>query len=146
MNSLQSRCLCVAVSLLVAICDQWTKHTVAMFGPQPVIASRPFLSLSYSENTGGAWSAFHGHPYPLAAVGVVTMAAILLCRKYFSTSAQKILMAIIFGGILGNTIDRIFRGYVIDFIALDLQFYRWPTFNLADCVICVGTLVFLFTF
>jgi signal peptidase II len=74
------------------------------------------------------------------------MVAMVVCWKYFRTTVQKILASLIFGGILGTTIDRIFRGHVIDFIALDLKFYRWPTFNIADSAICIGTIILLFTF
>ena len=44
------------------------------------------------------------------------------------------------GGIIGNTIDRVCFGHVIDFLDVDLQFYRWPTFNIADSGIVVGTM------
>jgi signal peptidase II len=135
----------VAAASSTVACDQAAKFAAqALAGNDPITVTS-FLSFFYAENTGSAWSMFREHSTILAAFGIVAMVAMLLLRKHFETLLQKISAAIVFGGILGNTIDRIFRGHVIDFISLDLKFYRWPTFNVADGAICTGAAILLFT-
>jgi signal peptidase II len=127
----------------VTIFDQITKLIVRKY---TCLRVNGFLSIEYSENTGAAWNVFSGHASILAAFGVGAMVAIILFRKSFEGARQKLAWAMIFGGILGNTIDRIVRGYVVDFISIDLQFYRWPTFNVADSFLFIGVAILLFTF
>jgi signal peptidase II len=105
-----------------------------------------FLSFCYSENTGAAWSTFKGHSFALALLGLAVMGMFIAWRNCFETFAKKFAWVLILGGIGGNTIDRFFRGYVIDFISINLKIYRWPTFNVADGAICLGIGILLFTF
>ncbi|MDR2629193.1 MAG: signal peptidase II [Puniceicoccales bacterium] len=139
-------CLCFATACLVVFVDQATKIIVQAFAENDGIRINSFLSLVYFENTGAAWSMFGGHPTILAMLGVLAMIVLGLAHKQFKTTFQKVLGAMIFGGIFGNTLDRIFRGYVIDFIGVDLKFYHWPVFNIADSAICMGVIILLFTF
>jgi signal peptidase II len=126
--------------------DQTTKIIVQTFVKNDVIRINSFLSFVYAENTGAAWSMFGGHSSILAMFGVLSMVILGLAYKQFKTAFQKVLGAMVFGGIFANTLDRIFRGYVIDFIGVDLKFYHWPVFNIADSVICMGVIILLFTF
>jgi signal peptidase II len=105
-----------------------------------------FFDFSYAENTGVAFgildsSLYAWKPYALSALAIVAIAAIVY---YFHKSpCNRILLhfalALTTGGIFGNLGDRIFRGYVVDFIAWHIRdsFY-WPNFNIADSAICVG--------
>ncbi|MDR1891375.1 MAG: signal peptidase II [Puniceicoccales bacterium] len=138
--------LCLIIAFLTTSIDQITKATARAFIRNNIIRINSFLSFAYSENTGAAWSMFVGHSSILAILGIVSMVILGLIYEQLDTSFQKILAAMIFGGIFGNTLDRIFRGYVIDFISIDLKFYRWPVFNIADSIICVGIVILLFTF
>ncbi|MDR2432639.1 MAG: signal peptidase II [Puniceicoccales bacterium] len=140
------RCICFTAACLVVLVDQATKIIVQTFVKNDVIRVNSFLSFTYSENTGAAWSMFGGHSSILAMLGVLSMVILGFAHKQFRTTFQKILGAMVFGGIFGNTLDRIFRGYVVDFIGIDLKFYHWPVFNIADSVICMGVIILLFTF
>ncbi|MDR0692968.1 MAG: signal peptidase II [Puniceicoccales bacterium] len=141
-----ARRICFATACLVVLVDQVTKIIVQTFVKNDVVRINSFLSFTYSENTGAAWSMFGGHSSILAMIGVLSMVVLGLAHKQFKTTFQKILGAMVFGGIFGNTLDRIFRGHVIDFIGVDLKFYHWPIFNVADSVICMGVIILLFTF
>ncbi|MDR1413540.1 MAG: signal peptidase II [Puniceicoccales bacterium] len=146
MNSRAIKYLYLLITSVVALSDQLTKTAMRMLADSNGIRINSVLSLSYGENTGAAWSMFRGHVVLLSAIGILAMIALFLFRKYFESSVQKIFAAVVAGGILGNTIDRIWRGYVIDFINVDLKIYRWPTFNVADAAICIGVIILLFTF
>ena len=87
-----------------------------------------------------------GHATLLGIFGIIAMVAILLLYKNFTNFFQKCAIGLIFGGIMGNTIDRFWHKYVIDFICVDLKFYQWPAFNIADSALCIGAIIFLFTF
>jgi signal peptidase II len=134
------------VAFSVVLLDQSTKWAARDFVGDGVVHPWPFLALRRSENTGAAWSAFSGHANALAVLGIVVLVSLLLGRRHFTTFGQKFSIALVFGGILGNTIDRIFRGHVVDFIDFSLGSYHWPTFNLADGSLCIGVAILLFTF
>jgi signal peptidase II len=135
------------VACLVLAIDQLAKHGAgAVWRDFPKSVVPGFLSFGYAENTGAAWSTFSGGSRWLAALGVSAMVVAVIFRKIFNSFQKKFAAALIFAGICGNTVDRIIRGCVIDFIAVDLKFYRWPMFNVADCAIFVGIGILLFTF
>lgn len=97
-----------------------------------------FFSFYYTENTGAAWSMFSGSTIALI---VVSIFIILLIVVYgvFTKSKSPLLhvsLGLILGGAIGNLIDRIFLGYVRDFIKL--EFINFPIFNTADCFLTVG--------
>lgn len=74
--------------------------------------------------------------------------AILLLRMKSSPFCQKILLGSIMGGAIGNTIDRLFLGHVVDFIDVDLPDWmmeRWPVFNIADSAVSVGVTLLIIT-
>ena len=105
-----------------------------------------YFDFSYAENTGVAFgmldsAQYAWKPYALAALAVAAVAAIIF-YYHKSSSDGKLLhfaLALTTGGILGNLGDRIFRGYVVDFIEWHIRdsFY-WPNFNIADSAICAG--------
>ncbi len=106
-----------------------------------------FFNLAYVENRGAAWGMLQGHVWPLALFGVVALAAIVWKRRdLFSLGAEGWrrkagLWAepLLYAGILGNLIDRVFRGKVIDFFDFHWgEAYHFPCFNFADIYICVA--------
>ena len=105
-----------------------------------------FFDFSYTENTGVAFGIFDSSqyawkPYALGTLAVLAIAAIIF-YYHKSPSGRSLLrfaLGLTTGGILGNLGDRIFRGYVVDFIEWHIHdsFY-WPNFNIADAAISVG--------
>ena len=98
------------------------------------------VQLTRVHNYGAAWSSFSGQTTALAVVTVLLMAAVayLLVRRIVRHPLGVIAGVMILAGGVGNLIDRLFRGYVVDMIATD--FIRFPVFNVADCFITCGAI------
>lgn len=97
-----------------------------------------FISISSAHNTGGAYSIFSSHTLALIIVTIVFIAIMLIFNIFFKKKNYfySISYGLVLSGALGNLFDRIFLGYVRDFIKL--EFIDFPIFNIADCAICVG--------
>ena len=132
----------IVIALIAAILDQWIKYLVetelAMHVPVPVL---PFLALFRTHNPGIAFSMLAD----LGSVGliVVTLAviALIVTIALRTDPAQRLAhfgFALIIGGALGNLIDRIWHGYVVDYILFHLPSWSFAVFNLADVFISVG--------
>jgi signal peptidase II len=145
----------IGITLLVIALDQFTKQIVRRIlgyeGEKVVIEG--FFKFVYWGNTGAAWSLFRGNNLALAAIAVVALVVLLFNRNRFNghTFLGQIAFGLIFGGIIGNLIDRVFFKHVIDFLYFyvrkqDGSELGFPAFNIADSAICTGVgLVFLLT-
>ena len=98
------------------------------------------FDLAYVENRGCAWGMFQGQVWPLAVFGGIALAFLAWKRRSVFGTGRFALFAecLLYAGIIGNLIDRIFRGYVIDFLDFHWQVHHFPCFNLADTFICVA--------
>jgi signal peptidase II len=108
-----------------------------------------FLDLVYVENTGAIFGLFHNHTELFIALGIAASVIILVFLYYFppATNVGRVSFALILGGAVGNLIDRIRLGYVIDFISIHLQeLFHWPAFNLADTALTVGIFTLIYYF
>jgi signal peptidase II len=136
--------------------DQFTKALVLKFlgyVPGEKVLIEGFFRIVNWGNTGAAWSLFRGNNNILALVALAALVVLFFSRHHFDsrTLLGQVAFGLIFGGIIGNLLDRIFRKQVIDF----LYFYvvqrgggelGFPAFNLADSAICTGVgLIFLLT-
>ncbi len=143
-------CLPGAVAALLAVSlDQASKWWAMRFlagPPRTEIEVVPgFLRLAYTTNPGAAWGLFSEHTFWLAVISLIVM-AILIWR--FPAMAEGwpergLGLGFLIGGVAGNLADRIWRGAVVDFIDVNLHFYDWPVFNVADSAICVGIAIYL---
>ena len=99
------------------------------------------VQLTRVHNYGAAWSSFSGQTTALAVVTVLLMAAVayLLVRRIVRHPLGVIAGVMILAGGVGNLIDRLFRGYVVDMF--DLEFMDYPIFNLADIFVVVGVIL-----
>jgi len=104
-----------------------------------------FFRIAHVGNTGAAWSLLSGQSALLAAIAVLALAAIYCFRRALELHRPEVQppFGLIVGGAVGNLIDRLRHGYVVDF--LDFQFGGWhyPTFNIADAGITIGALLYL---
>jgi signal peptidase II len=143
------------IALLVVALDQFTKQLVLRYlhyAHEKVVIDS-FFKLVHWGNTGAAWSLFRGNNGILAGVAIVALLVLFLSRHYFDsrTLLSQVAFGLIFGGIVGNLIDRLWIGHVIDFIYFFIQRpgggeIGFPAFNVADSAICTGVgLVFLTT-
>ena len=88
---------------------------------------------------------FAGQGFLLALLALAALTAVFYYRKKLQLElpAMQLSFGLICGGIVGNLVDRAIHGYVIDFLDFLLAGYRWPTFNLADSSICIGTALYM---
>lgn len=128
----------------IVIADQWTKflvlQNIPLFGHVDAIPG--LFHLTYVQNTGAAFSVFEGAQWLFALIFVVLTAAIFY--EYFKlrlpfTPFERWMIAAIYGGGIGNMIDRVRFGYVVDMIAVD--FMNFAVFNVADCFITCGCIL-----
>jgi signal peptidase II len=130
------------VAALVVALDQLTKRAIAThFLPDEsrIIIPR-VLWLTYVQNHRGAFGMFGSHPLLLAAVALgVVLLFYYWYRQDGATLLTHIAFGLILGGAIGNILDRIRLGYVVDFI--DLRW--WPVFNAADSAISIGVVLLL---
>ena len=130
----------------IAALDQFTKYLVVanipLFGDVPFLPG--FIQFTYVQNTGAAFSMMQGMRWVFIAIFAVL--TVLIVLEYFKfrmpfSKFDRILIACIYGGGLGNMIDRAFRGYVVDMI--ETQFINFPVFNVADCFITCGCILLI---
>ncbi|MCS7163989.1 MAG: signal peptidase II [Thermodesulfovibrio sp.] len=124
--------------------DQSTKYLAVKFlAPDGTINLLPFLNLVYVENKGSAFGMFKflGSEFFIFIAIIVTF---FLIYMYLKDSKNWFIYSIIFAGALGNTIDRVVYGHVVDFIDLYIGKFHWPAFNVADSAITVGLILFLY--
>ena len=137
--------LCLFAIGIVGV-DQLTKYlTIANIQLYEKVEFIPkVLGLTYVRNTGAAFSLLQGQRWLFVAV--FALLTVLLVYEYFKnplpfTKFERWCIAAIYGGGLGNVIDRVFRKYVVDM--LETRFMDFPVFNVADCFITCGCILLL---
>ncbi|HEY6572723.1 MAG TPA: signal peptidase II [Candidatus Eisenbacteria bacterium] len=134
--------LCAAV---VVALDQLTKAAASsrLFLSEPVPVFGDFLRLTLVRNTGAAFGLFPGSRLPFIIVSTLAIAVVLYLytREAYRGLPQRILLGCILGGAIGNLVDRIRLGWVVDFIDVGLGSARWPVFNVADSAVTVGVIL-----
>ncbi|MCW9088241.1 MAG: signal peptidase II [Gammaproteobacteria bacterium] len=138
------------VSGVVIVLDQltklWAGSALSYAEPVPVI---PFFNLTLLHNTGAAFSFLStagGWQRWFFALTAVVVSAILLAWLKRLKPGQMWLalaLALVLGGALGNVIDRLYFGYVIDFLDFYYNNWHWPAFNIADSAIFIGALMLI---
>ncbi len=138
------------LSLIVLILDQWSKIAIdRSMHLYESIAIIPGFNLTYVHNTGAAFSflseAGGWQRWFFAAMAFVISVALTLwlyrLKKYETLLACA--LALVLGGAIGNLIDRLAYGYVIDFLDVFYQSQHWPAFNIADSAISIGVFLML---
>ena len=105
----------------------------------------PFLNIWYVENHGAAFSIANNQRWLLVAISIIVLIAIIdnVLREKTFDKLNIIIYTLFISGIVGNLIDRIWHGAVIDYIAINLFGLQMPIFNLADALIVVGVGIYL---
>jgi len=137
------------ISVLVLVLDQVTKVWAvdALLGKPPIVVIPGFFDFSLVYNTGAAFGLLASAPgwqnafFITVAVAVSAFIFWSLLRAKADDVQTTIAFALIFGGAVGNVVDRIRQGYVVDFIHWFYQDWHWPTFNIADAAISVGAVL-----
>jgi signal peptidase II len=139
--------LAVAMNLVVA--DAVVKElAVARLQDAAAVEVVPgFFNLAYVENRGCAWGMFQGQVWPLAAFAVVALVFLFWKRKevFGEGKVARTAETLLYAGIIGNLIDRVFRGYVVDMFDFYWRSYHFPCFNLADVFISAAAALLVWT-
>ncbi len=132
------------LAILTILLDQVTKLLVKLYlYPLETIRILPFLNLVYAENTGSAFGMFKGLGSMFFII-ISLLATVLITFLLIKERDNRIPYALILGGAIGNMIDRIAYGYVIDFIELHAAGFYWPIFNIADSALTIGIFLLLY--
>ena len=130
----------------IVVADQFTKYltvlNIALYEDVPFIPG--LLQLTYVQNTGAAFSSFEGQQWMFALIFAAFTVGIFW--EYFKkpmgfTTFERWCIAAVYGGGLGNMIDRVRMGYVVDMI--ETTFIEFPVFNVADCFITCGCILLM---
>ncbi len=136
------------LSLLVIVLDQLSKYFAsAELNLHEPLAVLPMFNLTLAYNTGAAFSflqtAGGWQQWLFGGIALVVSIILIIWLKNLPRHAYShaIALALILGGALGNLMDRLRLGYVVDFIQLYVHSWYWPTFNLADSAITLGAIL-----
>jgi signal peptidase II len=147
--------LSLPLFLLDFVTKEWTVRRFAP--PDPVAGWHDFqtvvpgvFDLVRIHNTGVAFGMGNGREYANWIFGTISLTALLGVaifwkKEAFPTRVAKTAAALVISGIAGNLLDRLLRGYVVDFLLVDLKFMVWPAFNVADACICIAAGLLIIT-
>ena len=132
-------------SLLIIILDQFTKYKAVqhLMYKKPYVVIKDFIQFHYVENRGAAFGILQDKKlfFVIITLTVLIIASYYLINNYYDLhKLTRIGVALLLAGAIGNLIDRVRLGYVIDFISVRLiNAYDFPVFNIADISIVIGT-------
>ncbi len=141
------------IILSVLVVDQSTKIIISQtLSPYTSISVIPgFFNLTHIHNRGAIFGFFSrsGAPFVSILLTVASLAALCFVIYYFlktpaTEKMMKISLSLILGGAGGNLVDRVFKGYVVDFADVYIRQWHWPSFNIADASITIGALCLIF--
>ena len=136
----------LAVAATVVLLDQLTKWAILTWLDR-AIALTPFFNLVVVWNRGVSFGMFHSDgalaPWLLSGLALAVVVALLVWLRRVEHPLAAVGLGLIIGGAVGNVIDRVRFGAVIDFIDLHAWGWHWPAFNVADGAICIGAALLL---
>ncbi|MCK4835559.1 MAG: signal peptidase II [Candidatus Aminicenantes bacterium] len=145
----------IFIIALIVVIDQISKLIIkinfTIYSEVNIITG--FFQIRYVKNSGAVWGLFSNTPHsfiPKVITGLSLIALIIVVYYFVKINPSCILeltsLSLITGGALGNNIDRLYQGYVVDFLDFYISKYHWPTFNVADFCISSGVLLLIFSF
>ena len=140
----QNRLYFIFLSLLICLLDQLSKYFIIIDYKSIVKTDAIFFTIDYLKNYGAAFNLFSGSRTFLSTISILFSFLIIyfILKNNINKTIDLFSYSFILGGSLGNGIDRIFKGYVVDFI--NLNFINFPIFNLADTAINIGFFLILY--
>lgn len=138
----------ILCSVILILLDQFTKHLAVQHlkDQMPVVIWKNVFELSYLENRGAAFGILQGKQWPLIIFTVIVLVIItyfyLMCipsDRHFGL--LNVIAILFFGGAIGNFIDRVMQGYVVDFFYFRL--INFPVFNVADIYVTVAAILLI---
>lgn len=139
------------LSLLAILLDQVSKlavhHSMQLYESIPIV---PFFNLTYVHNTGAAFSflseagGWQRWFFAVLALIISCVLAVWLARLKSHETLLAAALSLVLGGAIGNLVDRLWYGYVIDFLDVYVNNWHWPAFNIADSAITLGVGLMLY--
>ena len=143
-NKIQTKIYFLSLSIFIVLIDQFTKYL--MFYNKKLFINKDFLlfKLDFVKNYGAAFNIFSGNTVFLSLISIFfsILLIYLIFRKNTLNSLDLYSYSFILGGTIGNGIDRIYKGFVVDFINLNI--INFPVFNIADISINIGFIILLY--
>ncbi len=143
-NKIQTKIYFLSLSIFIVLIDQFTKYL--MFYNKKLFINKDFLlfKLDFVRNYGAAFNIFSGNRIFLSLISILFSIILiyLIFRKNTLNSFDLYSYSFILGGTFGNGIDRIYKGFVVDFINLNI--INFPVFNIADISINIGFIFLLY--
>ena len=145
-NTKVNRLYLFFLCIVIVFIDQFTKYIITINYKSIINNNYLLFSVDYIKNYGAAFNILDGSIIFLSLVSIfisILLVYLLLAKKYLD-NITLYSYSFILGGTIGNGIDRILKGYVIDFI--NLNFIDFPVFNVADISINIGFILILYSF
>jgi len=143
-NKIQTKLYFLSLSIFIVLIDQFTKYL--MFYNYKTVINKDFIlfRLDFVKNYGAAFNIFSGSRIFLSLISILfsIFLTYLIFRKNTLNSFELYSYSFILGGTIGNGIDRIYKGFVVDFINLNI--INFPVFNIADISINIGFIFLLY--
>ena len=143
-DKVQTKIYFLSLSIFIVLIDQFTKYL--MFYNKKLFINKDFLlfKLDFVKNYGAAFNIFSGSRIFLSLISILfsILLIYLIFRKNTLNSYDLYSFSFILGGTIGNGIDRIYKGFVVDFINLNI--INFPVFNIADISINIGFIFLLY--
>jgi signal peptidase II len=134
--------LFLGLAILVVVLDQLTKRLAEdrLRGQRSVPVVDDILRLTYVENRGAAFGLLQDQTAFFVLVGIIVIGVIAMSYRYLPRSGFLLHLALglMLGGAIGNLVDRVRQGYVVDFVDFGYRANWWPVFNVADSAIVIG--------
>ncbi len=137
--------LITILSIIFVLLDQASKYSVINYLNKDIEVINNFFYLIYTKNNGAAFSILTGKRLFLIIITLLIIGSLIyyIIKNEISSKMEILAFSLIIGGSLGNLIDRVVRGYVVDFISVKIFGYHFPIFNIADSLICIGVFILL---
>ncbi len=143
-NKLQTKLYFLSLSIFIVLVDQFTKYLISY--NKKLFINKDFLlfKLDFVKNYGAAFNILSGSRIFLSLISIIfsILLIYLIFRKYTLNPLDLLAYSFILGGTVGNGIDRIYKGFVVDFINLNI--INFPVFNIADMSINIGFIILLY--
>ena len=134
------------IAIFILLLDQISKSLVEIYFKlnESVIVIKDFFSITVVHNTGGAWSILNNHSYIFIIFSVLALIVLIRFMFQFKNNMRNnIAFACTVAGIMTNLADRLFLGYVRDFLDFKIFGYDYPIFNIADIAIVIGVILLI---
>ncbi len=134
----------IIFSIILIFIDQIIKYLVHNYIISDIVIINNFFSITNLSNYGAAFGILSNNIYFLIFISLILIYFIISEIKKNNNKGYIISLLMILGGALGNLIDRIFRGYVVDYLSFELFSISFPVFNFADMLITFGTIYLIY--